>query len=100
MDTVSLAGLKYTNQTFGVANVESHDFDGLPISGIMGTAFGSISTSGSPTVFENLMASGQVLAPFFSVHMARASRTGSEVWTFQKDFHDYRSLELTIIYLV
>ncbi|EJD02800.1 acid protease [Fomitiporia mediterranea MF3/22] len=79
MDTVSLAGLKYTNQTFGVANVESHDFDGLPISGIMGTAFGSISTSGSPTVFENLMATGQVLAPFFSVHMARASRTGSEV---------------------
>lgn len=79
MDAISLAGLKYPNQTLGLAQVESHDFDGLPMDGIMGAAFGSISTSGQPTVFENLMSSGQVLAPFFSVHMSRASRTGSEV---------------------
>ena len=79
MDAISLAGLKYPNQTLGLADNESHDFDGLPIDGIMGAAFSTISSSGQPTVFENLMTSGQVLAPFFSVHMARASRTGSEV---------------------
>ena len=78
-DTVTLAGLKYPNQTFGLADTESHDFDGLPISGIMGAAYSTIAASGQPTVFENLMSSGQVLAPFFSVHMTRGAKTGSEV---------------------
>ncbi|KAH8119288.1 acid protease [Phellopilus nigrolimitatus] len=50
-----------------------------PNSGILGLAFGTIATSGEPTVFENLMTSGEVKAPFFSVHLARNARTGSEV---------------------
>ena len=81
-DAVSLAGLRYGNQTFGLASTVSHDFDGYPNSGIMGLAFGTIAVSGSPTVFENLMANHQVLAPFFSVHMARGGNPGSEACMF------------------
>lgn len=77
-DVVSLAGLTYGNQTFGLADTVSNDFDGYPNSGIMGLAFGTIAVSGSPTVFENLMSTRQVLAPFFSVHMGRGGSPGSE----------------------
>lgn len=78
-ETVSMAGLNYGNQTVGLANQVSDDFNGYPYSGIMGLAFGTISVSGSPTVFENLMETRQVLAPFFSMHMVRGGSPGSEV---------------------
>ena len=76
---MAIAGLKYANQTLGLVDIESHDFDGYPNSGILGLAFGTIATSGEPTVFENLMANGQVLMPFFSIHLARGGKGGSEV---------------------
>ncbi|KAI5121574.1 hypothetical protein M0805_000754 [Coniferiporia weirii] len=79
LDVVSLAGLTCGNQTIGLATSESHDFDGYPDSGILGLAFSTIAASGEPTVFENLMTDGQVDVPFFSVHMAREQKTGSEV---------------------
>lgn len=78
-DVVSVASLKVQNQTFGRVQSESQDFAGFPSSGIMGASFGSIAASGQPTVFENLMANGQVLLPFFSVHLTRGGKTGSEV---------------------
>ncbi|PAV18528.1 acid protease [Pyrrhoderma noxium] len=78
-DTVSLANIQCNNQTFGLANTESPDFEGYPNSGILGAAFGTISVSGQPTVFENMMLSGQVLAPFFSVFLSRGVGTRSEV---------------------
>ena len=76
---LNIAGLKVTNQTFGRASSESQDFEGFPDSGIIGFGFGSIAASGQPTVFENLMANGQVLVPFFSVHLTRGAKGGSEV---------------------
>ena len=78
-DVVSLANLVVQNQTFGRAQSESQDFASFPSSGIMGASFGTIAASGQPTVFENLMANGQVLLPFFSVHLTRGGKTGSEV---------------------
>ena len=78
-DVVSIAGLQVSNQTIGLARTESQEFESFPNSGIMGMAFGSIAASGRPTVFENLMVNEQVLAPFFSVHLARGKTTGSEV---------------------
>ena len=85
-DAVTLAGLTFPNQTIGCARTVSDDFNGLPISGIMGAAYSTIAASGQPTVFENLMSSGQVLAPFFSVHMTRGAKTGSEVCYFNLYF--------------
>lgn len=78
-DIVSVAGLGDTKQVFGIVDTESDDFTGYPNSGILGLGFGSISVCGKPTLFENMMANGQVLAPLFSVHLARNERIGSEV---------------------
>ena len=81
-DVVSMAGLSFTNQTIGLVDSESRDFDGYPNSGILGLAFSTIATFGEPTLFENLMIDQKVLMPFFSVHLSRREKAGSEVSRF------------------
>lgn len=83
-ETVSMAGLTVTNQTIGLVDTESHDFDGYPNSGILGLAFSTIATFGQPTLFENLMMNQQVLMPFFSVHLSRRQKAGSEVSCYSR----------------
>jgi hypothetical protein len=78
-DTVTIGGIPVKHQAFGAVNYESSDFEYYPMSGILGLAYSSISSSGKRTVFENLMANRQVVAPFFSVHLERNRERGSEV---------------------
>jgi predicted Zn-dependent protease len=59
-DTVTVAGLSVTNQTFALANQTSSIFATSGSDGIMGMGFQSIASSGAPTWFENLARSGSV----------------------------------------
>lgn len=52
-------------------------------------AFGSISTSGKPTYFENLMNSKAVPDDLFGFHMARRQVTGSELCLGCQDSSKY-----------
>ena len=81
-DLVTVDPLEGVSQVFGLVDQESSDFSGYPNSGILGLGFGSISVSGQPTLFENMMNDGKLLAPLFSVHLARNARSGSEVSEF------------------
>lgn len=76
---MNLAGLTSEHQTIGLVEMESSDFQGYPNSGILGLAFSTISATGRPTLFENLMKENKLLAPFFSVHLSRGTVDGSEV---------------------
>ncbi len=78
-DVVNVAGLTSEHQTIGLVEMESNDFQGYPNSGILGLAFSTISATGRPTLFENLMKQDKLMAPFFSVHLARGTEDGSEV---------------------
>ncbi|KAG8715863.1 hypothetical protein FRC09_016226 [Ceratobasidium sp. 395] len=78
-DRVTVGNLVVENQHIGAATDVSEDFRGSPASGVLGMAFGSISTIKKPTFFENLLANTQVTAPLFSVHLTRGKEQGSEL---------------------
>ncbi|KDR75428.1 hypothetical protein GALMADRAFT_249483 [Galerina marginata CBS 339.88] len=66
-------------QAFGAVSSESVQFAAYPNSGILGMAFSTISVSGKPTFFENLIKEEKVVEPLFSVHLERGKEVGSEV---------------------
>lgn len=99
-EDINIADTSVIGQYFGAVNQESEDFLNNPNSGILGTpslnlnltalheatgltetgmAFGSISTSGKPTYFENLMSSKAVPDNLFGFHLARRQVTGSQL---------------------
>ncbi|KAK8853436.1 hypothetical protein IAR55_004142 [Kwoniella newhampshirensis] len=78
-DTVSIANTAITGQYFGAVSSESDDFHGNPNSGVIGMAFSSISSSGKPTYFENLISTKSVTSPLFSFHLSRRQATGSQL---------------------
>jgi hypothetical protein len=73
-----MAGLTVEDQAFGAVNSESSDFTDYPNDGLLGMAFGTIAQSKKPTFFENLMQEKKLVAPLFSVHLARSQEMGSE----------------------
>ena len=78
-DVVSVAGLTVSSQYFGAVTQESSDFSDEPNDGLIGMAFGTIATSGKPTVFEGLINEGAVRSPLFGIHLERHHTQGSEV---------------------
>nr|XP_031860383.1 uncharacterized protein CI109_004273 [Kwoniella shandongensis]KAA5527455.1 hypothetical protein CI109_004273 [Kwoniella shandongensis] len=78
-ETVGLANTAINGQYFGAVSSESDDFHGNPNSGVMGMAFSSISSSGKPTYFENLISTKSVPSPLFSFHLTRRQPTGSQL---------------------
>lgn len=78
-DVVALNDLVVPNQRFGAVHSVSDNFLSKPSTGLVGFAFGNISSTGSPTFMENLMAQDEVLAPYFSVYITRNQEKGSEV---------------------
>ncbi|KAG8716026.1 hypothetical protein FRC08_009930 [Ceratobasidium sp. 394] len=79
-DRVALGNLHVEHQHLGVATDVSEDFRGSPASGVLGMAFGSISTMQTATFFENLVLTTQVTAPLFGVHLTRGKEQGSETY--------------------
>ncbi|GAA6005907.1 hypothetical protein JCM10207_007270 [Rhodosporidiobolus poonsookiae] len=76
-DTVTIAGLTATSQSFGVASSLSSDFASDPYDGLMGMAYASISTIGTNPLFQTLMAENKVAASQFSFLLAES---GSELY--------------------
>ncbi|GAA6005609.1 hypothetical protein JCM11491_003699 [Sporobolomyces phaffii] len=76
-DTVTIGGMSINSQTFGGANALSSDFASDPYDGLMGMAFSTISTLGTPTVFETLAAQAKLVANQFSFYLAS---TGSQLY--------------------
>jgi len=71
-DTVTIAGLTATSQTFGAAARFSPGFNPL-VDGIMGMAFRSISEFNANPVFLNLAAQGQTTLPIFAMKLTAGS---------------------------
>ncbi|GAA5976063.1 hypothetical protein JCM11641_003272 [Rhodosporidiobolus odoratus] len=76
-DTVSIAGLTATSQTFGAAYSLTSDFQDDPYDGLMGMAYGSISTMGASPLFQTLVSQSKVAASQFSFLLAES---GSELF--------------------
>lgn len=76
-DTVSIGGLSASSQALGAATGMSSDFQSDPYDGLLGMAYGSISTMGVPPLFETLVNQGRVAKPQFSTYLAGS---GSELF--------------------
>ncbi|KAH0585102.1 hypothetical protein H2248_008363 [Termitomyces sp. 'cryptogamus'] len=72
-DTISIAGLKLTNHTFGVAHHESDEFipDYIPFDGLLGLAKRMISRQKVPTLLDALVSTGDIKHPIISYHIPR-----------------------------
>ncbi|ORY31594.1 aspartic peptidase domain-containing protein [Naematelia encephala] len=78
-ESVQVANTAVVGQYFGAVNSESDDFASNPNSGVIGMGFSSISSSGKPTYFENLIANKAVSNSYFGFHLARRQAQGSAV---------------------
>ncbi|KAF9347754.1 hypothetical protein BGX26_000791, partial [Mortierella sp. AD094] len=76
-DLITLDGIRVEDQQLALVASESAGFDDT-IVGIMGLAFGSLSTSiaSTKTVFENMMAQGVVDRGIFSFYLGKSSLQG------------------------
>ncbi|KAF8969083.1 hypothetical protein BGZ46_010730 [Entomortierella lignicola] len=76
-DLITLDGIRVKDQPLAMVNSESLGFDDA-VDGIMGLAFGSLSTSivSTKTVFENMMAQKVVEKGIFSFYLGKSSLQG------------------------
>lgn len=79
-DTVTVAGLVATGQTFGAATTLSSSFANDPEDGLAGLAFPSISDLQSPTLFQTLWNEGKVAANQFSFRLSSGNAAPSELY--------------------
>ncbi|GFN84929.1 cathepsin d-like aspartic protease [Plakobranchus ocellatus] len=70
-DSVTIAGLMITNQSFGEALLEPDLFRGMMIDGILGLGLNNIDEEEEPSVFDNMVSQGLVPAPVFSIYLNR-----------------------------
>lgn len=70
-DSVAVQGLTATGCNF-IAVTQAQGFSTSQSEGLMGMGFSTISSTGSPTYFENLMAQGKATSPEFSFYLGRA----------------------------
>lgn len=71
-DDLSILGLKANGQTIGVAEAyhTPYHVDNFPADGILGLAFGSISSFNSPSPFQTLVTEGQIASKQFGLRLS------------------------------
>ncbi|KAG9013107.1 hypothetical protein FRB90_006246 [Tulasnella sp. 427] len=77
-DTVSVAGLSVSNQSFGAIVVQLND-QGLPSAGVLGMGFPPNAVSRATPFFNNLAANGSLASNVFSFYLSRDELEGSEL---------------------
>lgn len=85
LETVSLGGLKVTNQRIEMAAHESSSFASGPADGLLGLAFDSLaSVKGTKTPMTNLVEQGVISNPIFGVYLGKSSEGGGggKLYTF------------------
>ncbi|KAG8894054.1 hypothetical protein FRB99_001551 [Tulasnella sp. 403] len=70
-DTVTVAGLTVTNQSFGAITEESDSFKSSPMAGLMGLAFPGLAQTGDKPFFVNLVEQGTLESDVFSFYLSR-----------------------------
>jgi len=78
-DVVAIGPLRVDQQHFGAVTYASDHYYDDPIDGILGLAFSTVGSSGKPTFFENVLKTGQVSNPVFSIHLTRMVEDGSQL---------------------
>ncbi|KAF9282547.1 hypothetical protein BGZ68_005885 [Mortierella alpina] len=73
VDDVTIAGIKISKQTFGLASVVYGSSTALEFDGMLGLAFDSNSEIGAATPVTNMMLQGQLDEPVVSVWLNKAS---------------------------
>ncbi|GFN84946.1 cathepsin d [Plakobranchus ocellatus] len=77
-DSVTIAGLRITNQSFGEALLEPDLFRHTTIDGILGLGLNNIDEDKEPSVFDNMVSQGLVPAPVFSIYLNRYGSGGPD----------------------
>ncbi|KAJ7854983.1 acid protease [Mycena olivaceomarginata] len=85
-DTVSVAGVKATNQYFSPATIITGNFDDAGVDGILGMAYPSLSQLHHSPVFNTLYSNGAVKANRFGFYLAQS---GSELYLGGIDTRKY-----------
>lgn len=70
-DTVQMAGFSVSSQVFGLCDTVSSGLLANPVSGLLGLAFESISSSGATPLWETLVQSGAWDSPVMSFQLTR-----------------------------
>ncbi|GFO43654.1 cathepsin d [Plakobranchus ocellatus] len=71
-DSVTVAGIRIENQTFGEVIYEADIFATTLPDGILGLGVSTLASSRQPTVFENMVSNGMLPAPVFSFYLSRS----------------------------
>ncbi|KAK7055429.1 acid protease [Favolaschia claudopus] len=96
-DTVSVAGVKATKQTFSPVTTLSSSFQGDPIDGILGLAFPALSNLNADPFFNTANEQGAVSQNQFSFFLASSGSelflggTDEDKYTGSIEFHDVDS---------
>jgi len=70
-DTVQMAGFEVSNQIFGLVELVEGDLISAPVSGLMGMAFQSLSSSGATPLWQTLAESNALDSPLMSFQLTR-----------------------------
>jgi len=82
-DTVTIGGIQVSNQTIGLANQESQQFQSDSIDGLLGLGFDTItSVQGVQTPVDNMISQSLVQAPVFSVRLIKQTQGGGGEYLF------------------
>ncbi|KAI0313250.1 aspartic peptidase domain-containing protein, partial [Amylostereum chailletii] len=76
-DSVQIAGLQVTNQSFGVCNSFTTDLVNAPVSGLLGLAWQPLATSRATPLWQALFQGNALDSPLMAFHLTRFHNVNS-----------------------